>query len=165
MAGHNISMAIRKTMNALHHSMDAAMAHRFLKVDGGAGAYLQLLCLRTAGFIARPFGLRGLSQLAWYLQRFFAQENIVVVQMSSGVRFRIYLNDGYWIKLICPSYHYEPEVQFTLAKALAQPNTFFFDCGANMGYWSHFVGQLTNAWERIATIEASPPILNACWKP
>lgn len=50
------------------------------------------------------------------------------------------LNNPYWTQLICPQFKYEPEIEIFLLQ-LPKSNTFFVDCGANIGYWSLFVSK------------------------
>jgi FkbM family methyltransferase len=128
-----------------------------IAVHGGAGAHLQLFCLRTAALLfART---RAMQWLVWLLGRFFDEKNGVTVQVPYGGKLRIFLNDGYWISLISSRHEYEPEVGFLLRHFLRGEDAVFLDCGANIGYWSVVASGLTGPG-RVIAVEAASPIFD-----
>jgi FkbM family methyltransferase len=137
--------------------MSAWPGTRIAAVDGGAGAHAQLFCLWIAALlIARS---RALQWLTWILGHLFDEKNGVTIRLPCGSRFRIPLNDGYWIPLISPRYEYEPEIGLFLRHSLREGDAAFLDCGANTGYWSVFASGLT-ATGRVLAVEAARPIFD-----
>ena len=130
---------------------------RIVAVHGGAGAHVQLFCLRTAAaLVARS---RAMQWLVWLLGRLFDERNGVTVKLPLGGKLRILLNDGYWISLISSRYEYEPEIGFLLHHLLRRGDAAFVDCGANIGYWSVIASGLTGPG-RVVAVEAAPPIFD-----
>ncbi len=126
---------------------------RVLKRDGKQ-AGKQLLGLRIAGAVSRPFRYRGMQPMAWRWGRYFSSDNKVIVQLEGG-RIWVHLNDGYWVKLVLPGYEYEAEVGALLRRLLDASNqTAFLDCGANIGYWS-VVASSVLPKKRVFAVEAS----------
>jgi FkbM family methyltransferase len=126
-------------------------------VHGGAGARIQLASLRAA---SRIVGRSRIMQwIVWVLGSLFDRDNGVTVQLSSGGKLRVLLNDGYWISLISSIHEYEPEVGFLLHHFLRQGHAFFLDCGANIGYWSAVASRLTGPG-RVIAVEAVPRIFD-----
>jgi FkbM family methyltransferase len=124
---------------------------------GGVLAHLHLFCLRLIALVSRLGGGRGMQKCTWVLARHvFGTTHAAVLEMASGSRLKICLADGYWTRLLIPGYRYEPEIGATLARVLAQPDVFFLDCGANIGYWSVVCSRMLPAG-RILAVEASPP--------
>ena len=100
----------------------------------GHRARLQLAGLQAAGLAVRVLG-RGMGRATWALARFFEPENRVIVDLPEG-RLWVYLNDGYWTRLLLPNFRYEPDVDDVLRPLLFDRDAYFLDCGANIGYWS-----------------------------
>jgi FkbM family methyltransferase len=123
---------------------------------GGPLAGLHLFCLRLIAFASRLAGGRGMQKCTWILARVFSPTHAAILETASGARLKIRLADGYWTRLLIPGYSYEPEIGATLARVLAQPDVFFLDCGANIGYWSVVLSRMLPAG-RILAVEASPP--------
>jgi FkbM family methyltransferase len=127
------------------------------RASAGALAGLHLLCLRGLALLSRVAGGRGMQKCTWILaRRVFGAGHRAILEMASGGRLKIRLADGYWTRLLIPGYSYEPEIGATLARALAHPDVFFLDCGANIGYWSVVCSRMLPAG-RILAVEASPP--------
>lgn len=127
------------------------------EVGPGLGARLQLLLLYAVGTISQRWNFRGTQRISWVLGRFlFNRDNSVVIAMVSGARLRIYLDDGYWTKLLFADYRYEPELEPVLETLMSLPGSVLLDCGANIGYWS----ATASGWTQeglIVSVEASPP--------
>ena len=77
---------------------------------------------------------RGLQRLAWKLSRVAGTDASALVALD-GVRLRVYLSDGYWVRPLLFTGTYEPEIEAALERAI-RPGMPFVDCGANIGYWS-----------------------------
>jgi len=86
----------------------------------------------------------------------FDGRNSAVLELPSGGKIQIYLKDGYWTRLLVNGFVYEPEIESILNRVLTQPNTYFLDCGANIGYWSVFASRILSPGQTLA-LEASPP--------
>jgi FkbM family methyltransferase len=107
--------------------------------------------------LTRPLRYRGIGRLAYLLgTRVFNPGNNVVVTLGGIGRLRVFLRDGYWIRLLFSDFTFEPEVEIVLATVLARPDVHFIDCGANIGYWSVVASKLIGTPERVLAIEASP---------
>jgi len=61
--------------------------------------------------------------------------------------------DRYWMRLLLESWHYEPDTEWVLRRALG-PDVLFVDAGANIGYWSA-LGRVLCGPGRVVAIEAS----------
>jgi len=121
-------------------------------VHGGAGARLQAAAVQLLARAARPVGHRGVQRLTWMLSKHFDRDNRVTVLIGEGSRLRVYLDDGYWTKLLDPGFAYEPEIRDMLDRVLT-PETIFLDCGANIGFWSVLTRHRAR---RVVAVEASP---------
>jgi FkbM family methyltransferase len=122
----------------------------------GVSARLQLLLLRVAGAVPNFLEYPGMRRLTRAVALFFNNQNTAVLELPSGGRLEIYLNDGYWSKLLKKGFTYEPELDFVLKCVLTQPDTYFLDCGANIGYWSVIASRFLPPG-RVIALEASPP--------
>jgi FkbM family methyltransferase len=91
--------------------------------------------------------------VAWSLGRVFPPDNRVLRHLSDG-KLWLYLNDGYWVRLILRDWQYEPEVGAVLRRFLA-PGSYFIDGGANIGYWS-LVASKSLLADSVVAVEASP---------
>lgn len=88
--------------------------------------------LRTA--IARITG-RGIG-LAMQAIKPLLHSQLSCVHFTDGSRLYFRLDDVYWNSFICqPHLDYEPEIAKFLLR-LKDVDYLFFDCGANIGYWS-----------------------------
>ena len=122
----------------------------------GLFASLQLMLLRAAGAFSEVFKFPGMRRLTWVVAPLFNSQNTAVLELPFGGRLEIFLNDGYWSKLLKNGYIYEPGLDSILRRVLARPDTYFLDCGANIGYWSVIASQLLPPG-RVVALEASPP--------
>ncbi len=120
--------------------------------SGGTGARLQAGILGIAARITRPVDHRGVGQLTWRLARFFDDDNSVLLKVDGDRVLRVQLNDGYWTALLDPQYRYEPQIH-QLLDALLSDETYFFDGGANIGYWSVLAQQRARG---VIAVEAAP---------
>ena len=133
------------------------VALRRAHAAGGALASLHLFCLRVLAVVSRLAGGRGMQRCTWTLaRRVFGTNHSAVLELRSGGRLKIRLADGYWTRLLVPGYVYESDIGSVLARVLAEPDVFFLDCGANIGYWSVVCSQILPAG-RVLAVEASPP--------
>lgn len=103
-------------------------------------------------YIAQPFKYRGVQRLSWEFSRFFSHDDAVTVQISDDTRLIVQLDDGYWTSLLNRNYTYEAEIAALLHRMLT-PDTYFLDCGANIGYWTMLCRNRARA---VAAVEASP---------
>ncbi len=131
---------------------------RLEKLDGGWSARLQYGLIRMYGLASSVVGYRGAQRYTWLLSRLFNPENRAVVRHSHG-RVSVFLNDGYWIRLLFPRYVYEPDIANVLP-GLLRDGGFFLDGGANLGYWSLRAKQLVNASGVVVAIEPSERSFN-----
>jgi hypothetical protein len=115
-----------------------------LKVTEVTGSYagLQVFCLRVAATLSGLVHNRGMQRMTWALAPLFDSQNTAVVELPSGGKLQIYLNDGYWSRLFIKGFNYEPEIGHVLGCVLTQPDTYFLDIGANIGYWSVMASRL-----------------------
>jgi FkbM family methyltransferase len=77
------------------------------------------------------------------------------VHFADGSRLYFRLDDVYWNSFIRqPDFDYEPEISNFLLR-LKDVDYLFFDCGANIGYWSVLVTSEMLGRKRAVAIEAS----------
>jgi FkbM family methyltransferase len=129
-----------------------------LTVHGGISAWVQLISLRIVAVGAAAAHTRGMQKITWKLSRVpgFKAGNCVDLDTGLSV-LRIYLDDGYWTRVLVPGYRYEPEVA-RLLQAVLGPTTYFLDCGANIGYWSAAAARFIGDGARVLAVEASPRV-------
>lgn len=94
------------------------------------------IILQLGGLITTPFGHRGFSRIAALVGRLSSKGCELQLNLTPNSRFAIRLEDGYWNRLLCPTYHYEPEIDRLLEQVSARHRFAFIDCGANLGFWS-----------------------------
>ena len=128
------------------------MTRRIKLVTPGVRPALHAAIIVVLAHIARPVHYRGVQRLTWTAARFFSAGDQVSVSVAEDTRLLIPLYDGYWAKLLNRHYRYEPEITTMLARLLT-PESYFVDCGANIGYWS-MVSR--NRCRRVVAVEASP---------
>jgi FkbM family methyltransferase len=109
---------------------NGAARPRIVGVEG-VRARQSFALLRLYAWLSRG---RGLQRVAWELGRLAGTDASAFVAVD-GVRFRVYLSDGYWAHLLFFAGSYEPEIEAALGQVM-RPHTPFIDCGANIGYWS-----------------------------
>lgn len=104
----------------------------------------------------RGVDYHGLRKASRFVARFFQDKNSVII--SQGERkFKIYLNDPYWIKYVYAGFTYEDEVKSVL-DAVLDSGSVFIDCGANTGYWSIYAATKIRSPTRIVAIEPAREI-------
>jgi FkbM family methyltransferase len=127
-------------------------SHQLTIAEGGVSARIQLQILLGYASVIRLFGGRGLQRLAWTLGRIFPQRNSVVVSQGER-RYKIYLNDGYYVAHTLPwGFVYEAEMEPALDRIVTE-GAAFIDCGANNGYWSVYAAARVRDPERVVAIE------------
>lgn len=127
-------------------------------VRGGVPAWVQLGILRVVVLAARPLGQRGAHRVTWWLARLFDPGNDAVVDTGRG-RFLVPLGDGYAVKLLDPSYRYEPELEPYVAAAM-RAGCAFLDGGANLGYWSVVASDGCDEPGRVVAVEPVPALFD-----
>lgn len=98
--------------------------------------YTVVVGLIIGGLMTAFFKHRGFSRLGEYLGRFAADDAKIILRLTPDSQFVVPLADGYWNRLVCPTYKYEPEIDCVLAKISRQCKFAFVDGGANLGFWS-----------------------------
>ena len=121
----------------------------------GSTAQLQRFCLGAAAGLSGLIRYRGMQRFTWAMAPLFDSNNTAVLKLPSGGKLQIYLNDGYWARLLVPGFVYEPEIELILRDVLTQPDTYFLDCGSNIGYWSVIASRVLPPGHTVA-LEASP---------
>jgi FkbM family methyltransferase len=114
---------------------------------GSRAARLHLALLRA---IAKTGHVRKGATL---IRPFFPSADRASVTFPGGGRLRIDLSDAHWSR-VPAGLSYEPAVERVLSKALAQPNTYLIDCGANIGYWSSYFAATTD----VVAVEPNPEV-------
>lgn len=132
-----------------------AASQPVIKEVSGSAAHLQRFCLGAAAGLSSLVHYRGMQKFTWTMAPLFDSENTAVLGLPGGGNLQIYLNDGYWTRLLVRGYAYEPEIESILRFTLAQPDTYFLDCGSNIGYWSVIASHILPPGHTIA-LEASP---------
>lgn len=127
-------------------------------VRGGVQAHLQLAILRVVVLAARPLHQRGVHRVTWRLARLFEAHNDAVVDTGHGL-FHVPLGDGYAVKLLDPTYHYEAELEPYFAGAI-RAGCAFLDGGANLGYWSVVASDECDEPGRVVAVEPVPAIFD-----
>jgi len=100
---------------------------------------------------------RGSGRAAWMLERVFGAKNAAVFRVFGNRLLRVPLGDGYWLPALIGGRDYEPEIRFVLSRVM-NAECGFFDCGANIGWWSLFASTVISSPRRIVAVEASPEL-------
>lgn len=132
-----------------------AASRPVVKEVSGSTAPLQRFCLGAAAGLSSLVHYRGMQKFTWAMAPLFDSENTAVLELPGGGKLQIYLNDGYWARLLVPGFTYEPEIELILKAVLTQPDIYFLDCGSNIGYWSVIASRLLPPGHTVA-LEASP---------
>lgn len=111
---------------------------------GMKGARAQTAALHVVTRAARPIGYKLVQRATWKLARYFDPSNSATIHLNEDTTVRVSLDDGYWIKLLDPRFQYEPDLQWALDRLLTH-DSYFLDCGANIGYWSLMVRKCVRA--------------------
>jgi len=91
------------------------------------------------------------------LERVFGAKNAAVFRVFGNRLLRVPLGDGYWLPALIGGRDYEPEIRFVLSRVM-NAECGFFDCGANIGWWSLFASTVISSPRRIVAVEASPEL-------
>lgn len=137
----------------------SAASQPVVKEVSGSTALLQRYCLGAAAGISSLVHYRGMQKFTWAVAPLFDSENTALLELPGGGKLQIYLNDGYWARLLVRGFTYEAEIKGILELILSQPDTYFLDCGSNIGYWSVIASRLLPSGHTIA-LEASPSNYN-----
>lgn len=129
------------------------LSHELTIAEGGIWARTQLMLLLGYASVSRVIGRRGLQRLSWTLGSVFPHRDSVILS-SGDRRIKLYLDDGYYARLLYRGFVYEVELESVLDKVLTD-KTVFVDGGANNGYWSVFAALKTGHPERVVAIEAT----------
>lgn len=120
-------------------------------VSGGRLSMGLVRLLHTA--IART-AVRGMG-VAMQAIKPLLHSQLCCVHFADGSRLYFRLDDVYWNSFIRqPDFNYEPEIAKFLLK-LKDIDYLFFDCGANIGYWSVLVTSEMLGCKRAIAVEAS----------
>jgi len=99
---------------------------------------LAVCLLKFYGLISRPFKFKYLGWVSYFITKYIQPGSICTAKLSSDTSYRFFLEDGYWNKLFCQRFFYEPEIGLVL-KSIRELDYLFLDLGANHGYWSVLV--------------------------
>jgi FkbM family methyltransferase len=111
------------------------------------------LAFSTGSKISAHFSHRGYIGCANLLRKALPERNIAI-KLNPDATFEFPYGDGYWIKLLNRSYHYEDELE-VLFRDSADVDYTLLDCGANYGYWSVLVSSKPMGSHRAIAIEPS----------
>ena len=111
------------------------------------------LAFATGSKISSHFSHRGYIGCANLLRKALPARNIAI-KLNPDATFEFPYGDGYWIKLLNRSYHYEDELE-VLFRDSADVDYTLLDCGANYGYWSVLVSSKPLGAHRAIAIEPS----------
>lgn len=113
----------------------------------GTRARLHLMLLRL---IAKSGHVR---RGATMIRPLFPRNDSAIVTFPGGGKLLVSLSDAHWSR-VPAGLAYEPAVERVLSTALARPDTYLLDCGANIGYWSSYFASAT----RVVAIEPNPEL-------
>ena len=111
------------------------MAEPYLSYRRNLTTLTAIGLLKFYGVISRPFGYRWLAWVGVFVGKFLDRKEPCVVRLAQDAKFRFFLADYYWNKLVCRGFRYEPEIE-TVLGAVRDIDYLFLDLGANYGYWS-----------------------------
>jgi FkbM family methyltransferase len=138
-----------------------ARGRRYLKKDRGAfdyevsGSRLSMGLVRLVHTAVARISGRGIG-VAMQAVKPLLHSQLSCVHFTDGSRLYFRLDDVYWNSFIRqPDIAYEPEIGKFLLR-LKDVDYLFFDCGANIGYWSVLVTSEMLGRKRAIAIEASP---------
>ncbi len=125
---------------------------RTLTFDRSPVNIFAVCLLKLYGAISRPFGYKWLAWVGVWVGRFVERDSPCIVRLNPDTRFRFYLADSYWNKLVCRGFSYEPEIERVL-KAVDSLDYLFLDLGANHGYWSVLVSSAACSCKKVVAVE------------
>ncbi|PHR21874.1 MAG: hypothetical protein COA41_01865 [Sphingopyxis sp.] len=117
--------------------------------------YAVLQSIRLSGAILSARKFRGFYTAAKILGKFSGDEQHCEINIGKGSRYAFRLADPYWARLVYGGFEYESELRSLFAR-LGDMSFSFFDCGANLGYWSIYCAEFKPNCKAIFTVEASP---------
>ncbi len=128
------------------------MPNRALIFDRKPANIFAVCLLRLYGVLSRPFGYKWLAWVGIWAGMFVERDSVCIVRLNADARFRFYLADSYWSKLVCRGFSYEPEIERVL-KAVKSLDYLFLDLGANHGYWSVLVSSSACSCKTVIAVE------------
>jgi FkbM family methyltransferase len=115
------------------------------------------MALVAGSKVSSTFSYRGYNRCANLLRRALPERNIEV-RLNPDAVFSFPYGDGYWSKLLDPSFRYEQEIAL-LMQGCAEVDYLLIDGGANYGYWSILASSRPLGSHRVIAIEPSSPNL------
>ena len=128
------------------------MPDRTLSFNRNPANIFAVCLLKLYGALSRPFDYKWLAWVGIWVGTFVARDSACIVRLNRDARFRFYLADSYWSKLVCQGFSYEPEIERVL-KAVDSLDYLFLDLGANHGYWSVLVSSGSCSHKRVVAVE------------
>ncbi|KIZ38632.1 FkbM family methyltransferase, partial [Rhodopseudomonas palustris] len=121
----------------------------------GANALERLAAcaLVTGARISSTFSYRGYNRCANLLRKALPERDIAI-KLSPDAVFVFPFGDGYWSKLLQPSFRYEIDIE-VLFEGASDIDYTLIDCGANYGYWSVQVSSAPFGSRNVIAIEPS----------
>ncbi|WP_439392903.1 FkbM family methyltransferase [Bradyrhizobium sp. PMVTL-01] len=119
-----------------------------------SGGRLSIGLVRLLHTVIARTAVRGMG-VAMQAIKPLLHSQLSCVHFADGSRLYFRLDDVYWNSFIRqPDFDYEPEIGKFLLR-LKEIDYLFFDCGANIGYWSVLVTSEMLGRKRAIAIEAS----------
>uniref|UniRef100_Q07NM2 Methyltransferase FkbM family n=1 Tax=Rhodopseudomonas palustris (strain BisA53) TaxID=316055 RepID=Q07NM2_RHOP5 len=103
--------------------------------------------------VSSNFSYRGYNRCANLLRKALPERNIEI-RLNPDSVFSFPYGDGYWSKLLDPSFRYEQEIEL-LMRGCAEVDYLLIDGGANYGYWSILASSAPFGSHRVIAIEPS----------
>jgi FkbM family methyltransferase len=103
--------------------------------------------------VSSNFSYRGYNRCANLLRKALPERNIEI-RLNPDAVFSFPYGDGYWSKLLDPSYNYEQEIDLLL-RGCTEVDYLLIDGGANYGYWSVLASSAPFGSHRVIAIEPS----------
>lgn len=121
-------------------------------IPGASRIKIAASMLGITARLTRTLDHKGLYRLAQWLTPVFRHTDTFEVQLAPDLTVTFPTN-AYWLRMLAADYEYEGELG-RLFSALRPLPYLFFDCGANIGYWSTLVGHEVYGDKQGAAIEA-----------
>ncbi|MGA7340510.1 MAG: hypothetical protein WBE72_13495 [Terracidiphilus sp.] len=87
----------------------------------GPSARLHLFCLRALAALSGLLHNHGMQRMTWVLAPLFDSRNAAVVELPTGGKLQLQLDDGYWSRCLINGFHYEPEIDRVIRFLLTPP--------------------------------------------
>jgi len=114
-----------------------------------------MACVLVVGSkISSTFSHRGYNMCANLMRRTVLPARDLVVKLNADALFAFPFGDGYWSKLLNPTFSYEDELELLFKDSISVDYT-LLDCGANYGYWSVLVSSAPFGAHKAIAIEPS----------